>query len=129
MNFMKLILILLGTISLCIGIIGIMVPGIPTTPFLLLTAGLYIRSSDRLYNKLTSNMLIGHYISDFQKRKGMTFKSKIISITIMWIMIFLSCYFFIQTFAIQIIVTALGIIGTIVMGFIMPTVKHSKSNN
>ncbi len=59
MSFLKSILILLGTLSLCIGVIGIVVPGLPTTPFLLLTAGLYIKSSDKLYTKLISNRLVG----------------------------------------------------------------------
>ena len=49
MNLIKVLLIVLGTLSLCVGIIGIVVPGLPTTPFVLLTAGLYIKSSDKLY--------------------------------------------------------------------------------
>ena len=57
MNLFKVILIALGTLSLCIGIIGIIVPGLPTTPFILLTAGLYINSSDRSYQKLITTDL------------------------------------------------------------------------
>ena len=62
----KFLLIFLGTISLILGITGIFVPGMPTTPFLLLTAGCYVKSSDKLYNYLIKNKLIGTYISDFQ---------------------------------------------------------------
>jgi len=125
MSFLKSILILLGTLSLCIGVIGIIVPGLPTTPFLLLAAGLYIKSSDNLYARLISNRLVGSYILKFNQRKGMTIKSKIYAITTMWLMITLSCIFFIETFAVILVVSAFGIVGTIVMGFVVPTVNNT----
>ena len=121
MSFLKSILILLGTLSLFIGAIGIVVPGLPTTPFLLLTAGLYIKSSDKLYAKLIANRFVGSYIAKFNQRKGMTIKSKIYAITTMWAMIALSCIFFIEPFKTILAVSAFGIIGTIVMGFVVPT--------
>jgi uncharacterized protein len=80
MNFSKVILIALGTLSLCIGIIGIIVPGLPTTPFVLLTAGLYIKCSDKLYQKFIANRFIGLYISEFQTNKGMTKRTKLFAI-------------------------------------------------
>ena len=64
-NLIKIVFIVLGTLSLGIGIIGIVVPGLPTTPFILLTAGLYIKSSDRLYQKLINSRFIGPYINNF----------------------------------------------------------------
>ncbi len=120
---MKLLLIFLGTISLAIGVIGVFVPGLPTTSFLLITAFLYARSSDRLYNKLLSNRYVGPYITNFRKYKGMTLKSKIYSISMMWTMIFISTYFFIPSQTVSLIVSGAGIIGTVVMGFILRTVK------
>ncbi len=120
----KSILILLGTLSLCIGVIGIVVPGLPTTPFLLLTAWLYVKSSDRLYAKLIANRFVGSYIVKFNQRNGMTIKSKFYAITTMWAMIALSCIFFIEPFTIILTVSAFGIIGTIVMGFVVPTVNN-----
>jgi uncharacterized protein len=129
MNFLKVLLIALGTLSLCIGIIGIVVPGLPTTPFLLLTAGLYIKSSDRLYQKLITNHFVGSYISEFQTTKGMTQKTKLFAIATMWIMITLSCLLFISPLALKITVSIIGLIGTLVMGFIVPTVNISNNNN
>jgi len=129
MNFFKVILIALGTLSLCIGIIGIVVPGLPTTPFILLTAGLYIKSSDGLYQKLITNRFVGSYILDFQAKKGMTQKTKLFAIATMWIMITLSCLSFISPLALKISVSIIGLIGTLVMGFIVPTVNISNNNN
>lgn len=125
MNIFKSILIFLGTLSLCIGIIGIVVPGLPTTPFLLLTAGLYVRSSDRLYEKLISNRFVGPYILEFRRKKGMNLKSKLFAIIIMWTMITISSVFFIKLLQVQLLVIAIGVIGTLVMGFIIPTIKEN----
>ncbi len=63
MTFFKAILIFLGTVSLILAVIGIFVPGLPTTPFVLLSAGLYIRSSEKLYNALISSYRFNQKIS------------------------------------------------------------------
>lgn len=118
----KLIYISLGLLFLTIGSIGILVPGLPTTPFLLLSAALFFRSSDKLYNKLMSSKVFGKYITIFTKNKGMSLRLKIISISIMWIMITIS-FFLIDLFIVRIILVIAGITGTIVMGFCIKTVK------
>ena len=123
---LKLVLILLGTISLFFGIAGIFIPGLPTTPFILLTAGLYVRSSEKLYRQLLINKYLGPFISDFRKNKGMNIQTKVYSIILMWIMIFISAYFFLSTLTTRLVLAAAGIIGTIVMGFIIPTVNNKR---
>ncbi len=122
----KALLIIAGSISLGLGILGIFVPGLPTTSFLLLTAYLWARSSDKLYNKLLNNKYLGPYILEFRKNKGMTLKQKIYANSMMWTMIGLSTYFFIDNSTVDYIVIGVGIIGTIVMGFIVKTVKKPK---
>jgi hypothetical protein len=119
---LKTLLIVLGSISLLIGIIGIVVPGLPTTPFLLLTAGLYLKSSDKLYNKLVTNKILGKYILNYQKNKAISLSTKIYSISIMWVMISISSVFFIQHGYVKILLIVLGIIGTIVM-YRIPVLK------
>ena len=128
MPLIKVLFIVLGTISLIVGIIGIVVPGLPTTPFILLTALLYIKSSKKLYQKLIGNKLVGFYIVEYQKKKGMTMRTKLTSIGIMWVMIALSCTFFITLYSIKIIVLLVGIIGTFIMGLIVPTASVSNKN-
>ncbi|MGM0649733.1 MAG: YbaN family protein [Bacteroidota bacterium] len=120
----KAILILLGSISLFLGVLGIFVPGLPTTPFLLLSAGMYIRSSEKLYNMVITNKLLGPYIINYQRNKCMTLRLKIYSISLMWIMITLSCVLFIQNTLPMFLVLALGIVGTCVMGFAIKTCRH-----
>jgi uncharacterized membrane protein YbaN (DUF454 family) len=124
MTFRKAILICLGTISLFIGAIGILIPGLPTTPFLLLTAVLYVRSSDRLYDALITNKHLGAYILKFRTEKGMRKGLKLYSVIIMWIMIIATCLFFITSGSLKLFLLVLGIIGTIVMLLFIPTVNN-----
>ncbi len=81
---MKNIVALLGLISLGLGIIGIFVPVLPTTPFLLLASWLFLKSSNRLYNWLMSHPKLGPYIKDFMLYKAIPLKAKIISISTLW---------------------------------------------
>ena len=129
MNLLKPILVSFGTMSLGLGIIGIVVPGLPTTPFFLLSAGLYLRSSEKLYKKLLSNKWIGSYIIKYQTNKGLTKRAKIGAIVIMWSMIALSCLAFITSLPVKTGVLIAGLIGTFVMGFLIPTVHISNNEN
>ena len=122
-------MISLGTASLLIGALGTFIPGLPTTPFLLITAGLYVRSSDRLYQQLITNRLVGPIISDFRIKKGMTKKTKIYAMCLMWLMIALSILIFIKPLHLRLIVLIIGAIGTFVMGFLIPTVYNSDRSN
>lgn len=91
---MKALYILIGTLSLILGIIGIFVPLLPTTPFLLLTAALYVRSSPRLYDWLIHQKYLGNYIRNFRENKAIPLKAKIVSVSLIWITM-LYCVFFI----------------------------------
>lgn len=123
----KFIFIFLGTLSLVLGILGIFIPGLPTTPLLLLSSYLYFKSSTKLYNWLLSNKYLGKYIKNYRKQKGMTLKQKIYAMSLMWIMILLSVFIFISEFWGKIIVICAGLTGTIVMGFIVKTVNNSNN--
>ncbi len=123
MNFWKIILIFLGTISLGIGVVGIVVPGLPTTPFLLLTAGLYMRSSDRLYNWLLSTSICGKRIKRWQEKRGMTIREKVFTFILMWSMISVSVIFLLESTVVRSLVISLGVVGTLVMGFVLQTIR------
>ena len=78
------LLIAAGTLSLSVGIIGIAVPVLPTTPFLLLAAGCYLRSSPRFYNWLMTNRLFGAYIRNYIEGRGIPVKVKLFIIILLW---------------------------------------------
>jgi uncharacterized protein len=83
----KALLIIVGTLSITLGVIGIVVPLLPTTPLILLGAACYIKASDELYQKLIRNKWLGGYIKDFREKKGITLKNKVLSLSLMWVSI------------------------------------------
>ena len=94
---MKTLYIVLGSISLGLGILGIFLPLLPTTPFLLLTAALYFKGSPRLYNWLLNHRHFGPYIRNFRENKAIPLRAKIVSVSLIWITI-LNCVFFIAPY-------------------------------
>jgi uncharacterized protein len=86
-NLVKILLIISGTISLALGIAGIILPLIPTTPLLLLAAACYVRSSDRLYQWLIHNKYFGHYIVNYREGRGIPLRAKVIGVTVLWVSI------------------------------------------
>ncbi len=111
----KILLILLGSVSLLLGLVGIVIPGLPTTPFLLLAAALYFSGSQRLYEALLRNRILGGYIRDFRERKALPLLTKVSSIGIMWAMIILSTIFLIKGLPARVVVASLGAVGSVVM--------------
>jgi len=78
------LLLIVGTMCVAIGVIGIFIPILPTTPFLLLAAILYMRSSERFYRWLLNNRLLGTYIRNYIEGRGMPLKVKVFTITLLW---------------------------------------------
>lgn len=108
----KYLFIFLGTVSLFLGILGIFTPGLPTTPFILLTGALYARSSPRLYKKLENHKITGKYLKTMET--GLGWKALLISITFMWCMICITAFFvFDAESKMRYIMLALGVIGTV----------------
>jgi uncharacterized membrane protein YbaN (DUF454 family) len=86
------LLLAAGTLSLAIGIVGIFVPILPTTPFLLLAAGCYLRSSQRFYNWLIGNRFFGNYIRNYIEGRGIPVKVKLFIIIVLWLTIGISIW-------------------------------------
>lgn len=83
-SFVRVLLIIIGSISLGLGVLGIVLPLVPTTPFLLLTAACYVRSSDRLYDWLMTNKWFGSYIRNYKAGRGIPIKAKISVLIMIW---------------------------------------------
>ena len=74
----------LGTLALILAVLGIFLPLLPTTPFLLLAAACYMRGSTRMYDWLTSHRIFGPYIRDFQSGRGIPLRTKVLALALMW---------------------------------------------
>ena len=90
----KIILVTAGNVFLTIGIVGVFIPLLPTTPFLLLAAACFLRSSDHLYKWLTHHKLFGLYIRSYLKFRAISIKVKVFSIMLLWIVIGSTVIFF-----------------------------------
>jgi len=83
-----------GTIFLGIGIVGIALPILPTTPFLLLATACYLRSSKRMYDWMMANRVFGRHLRDYQEGRGMSWKAKVGVIAFLWMAISITVMFF-----------------------------------
>ncbi len=122
-KFIRFLWISLGSIFVAIGYIGIFVPGLPTTIFLILAAGCYIRSSKRLYNWLINNKLFGKYIRDYYEGKGMPFKAKVSAISMIIIFCGFAIIFAIRPTWLDILVALVGLTGIYYISRRVPTKK------
>jgi uncharacterized membrane protein YbaN (DUF454 family) len=104
----RLLLISGGTVSLALGIIGIFIPVLPTTPFVLLSTVLYLKSSPALYNRVVNGRLTSKYLTSRSRKKAGYY-----ALIIMWLMIILSVIFLTQQTWVRLLLIAVGITGTI----------------
>lgn len=80
----KILLIISGFLSLGIGILGIFLPLLPTTPLLLLSATCFFKSSETLYNWLINHRIFGKYIRYYREYKAVPRKTKVFTILLLW---------------------------------------------
>ncbi len=99
----------LGTFFLCLGVIGIVIPILPTTPFLLLAAFCYFRGSERMYKWLLSNKWFGEYIKNYREGRGVPLKVKVLAISFLWAAIGFSAFVVVDNFWIRIILLIIAI--------------------
>ncbi|MBD3181145.1 DUF454 family protein [Candidatus Poribacteria bacterium] len=96
-------LIIFGILSLGLGILGIFLPLLPTTPFLLLSAYCFYRSSRRLYLWLMNHRIFGKIIKNYSEKRAVDLKTKLIALITLWVTIFISIYIFLDTIYIPIL--------------------------
>ena len=123
-NFvMKWLWIFLGCLFVGLGAIGAVIPGMPTTVFLVLAAACFIRSSQRLYDWLIANKTFGPYLKDYREGKGIPFRAKIIALAMIVIFVSFAVFFAIEVKPIKILVGLIGLIGFLFVSFKVPAAK------
>lgn len=78
------VLVAIGTVALVLGVIGIFVPLLPTTPFLLLASACYLRGSKRMHEWLLSHGTLGAYIRAYEEGRGIPLRAKVLALAMMW---------------------------------------------
>jgi hypothetical protein len=86
-----------GSVCVGLGILGILLPILPTTPFLLLAAYCYARGSDRFYNWLVNRSRFGGYIRNYREGRGIPLNQKLLAIALLWLTIGVAIGFVVTT--------------------------------
>ena len=121
--FIKVLWIIAGSVFVVLGAFGVILPGLPTTPFLILAAGCYIRSSQRLYDWLIANKTFGPYLRDYREGKGIPKRAKKIALVMMTIFVGYAVLFALDDLFVRIVVLILGMIGFFYVAYRVPSAK------
>lgn len=109
MRIRKAVLIFFGTLCVGLGVLGMFLPLMPTTVFLLLAAYCYSRSSETFHNWLMNNRFLGKYISSYKSGKGISVSQKVSTISVLWISIGASIWMLGASFWITLLLLAVAI--------------------
>lgn len=112
-RFLRAILIVLGILFVGLGILGIIIPMLPATPFFLLSAWCFMKSSDRLYRWLMTNRVFGKYLNNYIEGKGIPVRIKIVVLTLLWLVIGYAVLFIFENIYIRILLLIIAIVVTI----------------
>lgn len=110
---MKILLTILGCLSLGLGILGAFVPVLPTTPLLLLASALFLRSNERLYHWLMNHPKMGPYISNFMIHKSIPMSVKAVSISTLWLTLLYCAVFVAEHWAFRLFFILLAVAVTV----------------
>lgn len=113
----------MGCLAVAAGCIGVVVPGLPTTPFLLLASWLFYRSSPRLRQWLLASWL-GAYIRNYERNGGLSVRGKLCAVGLMAVMVTVSAVWLVQSAAVRIVIVAAGCVGCAVVMLVVPTARR-----
>lgn len=103
------ILVLAGVVSTGVGLVGIVVPLLPTTGFLLIGAACFLRSSPRLYSWITSNRVMGPMILSYSRFRAISARSRVVSLVLLWIAIVSSSYFSVDSWWVRLLLLGIAV--------------------
>jgi uncharacterized membrane protein YbaN (DUF454 family) len=108
-SILRPLLIVIGTLAVTLGVVGMFLPILPTTPFLLLAAACYARSSDRFLHWLLNNRLFGAYIRSYREGRGMPRATKILTLAALWLTLGMSAAFATSSPWLRLLLAGIGI--------------------
>ncbi len=105
----KFLYLLSGILLVIIGVIGIFLPVLPTTIFLILASACFVKGSPKANEWLRNHKILGIYLKNYQDKTGLTVKAKTFNISFLWLMILTSAYFFTEEIFIRLLLIAIAI--------------------
>jgi uncharacterized membrane protein YbaN (DUF454 family) len=118
----KAVLVAAGSACLVLAVLGVFLPLLPTTPFLLLASACYVRSSERLHGWLMGNRLLGGYIRNFKERRGIPLRAKVSTVILLWLPLLYSVYR-LDLFWLELLLVLMGVTWSVII-FRMKTFRE-----
>lgn len=118
----KMLVMGLGWLCVVLGFAGIFLPVLPTTPFLLLAAACFVRTSPQFYQWLIRHPRMGKYLVYYLDGKGMPLRAKIYTLTLMWTMMLLTAFVLVDRPLLHYLLPAIGV-GVSIYILRIPTLK------
>ncbi|MBC8314767.1 MAG: YbaN family protein [Bacteroidales bacterium] len=112
-RFVRILLLVSGWFFIGLALAGAIIPLVPTTPFLLIAAACFYRSSSRFYQWLMNNKLFGQYIRDYKEKKGVPLNVKLVTLIFLWSSILVSAFILVPILWLQILLIAIAVAVTI----------------
>lgn len=117
---------LIGSVALALGMLGVVLPGLPTTPFILLAAACYARASPRLHQRMRASTWIGPMLRDWEHHRSLPRRVKTVALTMMGAMISVSVWTFQSRPWLQFVLLLAGLAALWVVGWLIPTRENSR---
>jgi uncharacterized membrane protein YbaN (DUF454 family) len=117
---MKIWLNVIGILAVVLAVLGVFLPLLPTTPFLLLASACFVRGSPRMHRWLLANKLFGEYLRNIEEGKDIPRRAKVVTLTILWVSLAFSAYKVSST-AITVLLLAIGFGVTIYLVKFLPS--------
>jgi uncharacterized membrane protein YbaN (DUF454 family) len=76
-----------GGLCLALGIVGVFLPLLPTTPFVLLASACFLRGSPAAHRRLHAHPRLGPYLSAYEQGRGIPLRAKVVAIALLWLSI------------------------------------------
>lgn len=117
-----------GTVALLLGIMGIFLPLLPTTPFILLASACYMRGSDRMHHWLMNQRHLGPYLRSYQQGRGVPLRVKIVALATMWTSLTVSIWF-VPLPWVRIVLVGIGVSVTFYLLYRLPTLSEEPATD
>lgn len=108
-RILKWLLVAAGILAVGLGMLGIFVPVLPTTPFLLLAAACFVRSSPRLYAWLIHHKWFGNYIRHYREHRAVTVRAKAVALVLLWSVIGISAIFAVTAWWLRVLLGVIAV--------------------
>lgn len=104
----KIILLIIGVITMSLGFVGIFLPVFPTTPFLLVALACFVNSSTKMHRFILENKYLGPYVKDYTSGNGIPMKAKWRAVSLIWITIGFSAIFVLDKWSLRILILSIA---------------------